>query len=103
MKQRVEIRKNEWDNWCGYVNGRKVIDFSTTVLAKADDVANMWMSEMDRIEVYVNRVTQTGQPGNYAYSVDGNFQDTFLSKKELIKYVTKLCEQKVLADIKNLK
>lgn len=45
---KITIRRNVWDNWYGYISGKRVIEFYNTPFATQEQNANEWKKNMDR-------------------------------------------------------
>lgn len=86
----VEIRKNAWDNWYGYVNGRRYAEFSDVIAMPQEEAAKAWKERMLRCDAYPNIVAGTGMPGRYAVCENGNFlYQTFDKKTTAIAWLAK--------------
>lgn len=44
-KPKISIRRNQWDNWYGYISGKRVIEFAQTSTESQEQMALRWLSE----------------------------------------------------------
>lgn len=77
----IEIRKNAWDNWYGHVNGRRYVEFSSSLLMSQEEAAKAWKERMLKCDVYPNVVAGTGMPGRYAVCENDSFLYQKFDKK----------------------
>ena len=48
--RKIAVRQNVWDNWNGYISGRKAATFLNCPQATAQEKAVAWKVEMERLE-----------------------------------------------------
>lgn len=53
---KFSIRKNKWDNWNGYISGKKAISFADTPSSTAEQKAKKWLKERNKAKAELKKI-----------------------------------------------